>query len=143
VKDVASTQDPLSILARHIQQRLMRLNPNVLAGTQASVIMTQTGQHEFMASVGYLVAMASSPFDALSLLDNRLKICELAAEGGEAARAERVARLFHEVYEALAPSHGYETRSESRVPWEDVDPKLKTLMVATVTEVLRREDSRR
>lgn len=44
-----------------------------------------------------------------------------------------VARAFHENYEALAPSFGYETRKESAVAWEDVPDQNKMLMVAVVT----------
>lgn len=49
--------------------------------------------------------------------------------------AEQLARRFHETYEALAPSFGYETRPESAVPWEDVPEMNKRLMVA-VADVL-------
>lgn len=46
-----------------------------------------------------------------------------------------VARLFHEIYERLAPDYGYETRPESAVPWEDVPPANRALMNAVVREV--------
>jgi hypothetical protein len=51
-------------------------------------------------------------------------------------RAEKLARAFHEAYERLAPSFGYETRKESAVPWEDVPADNKALMVAVCSEVL-------
>ena len=41
--------------------------------------------------------------------------------------AEALARLFHETYERLAPDHGYETRKDSAVPWENVPDKNKNL----------------
>lgn len=49
---------------------------------------------------------------------------------------EALARLFHETYERLAPSFGYETRKASAVPWESVPLMNKRLMVAVATEVL-------
>lgn len=48
------------------------------------------------------------------------------------AGPEGIARLFHETYERLAPDHGYETRHESAVPWEDVPERNRGLMTATV-----------
>ena len=50
--------------------------------------------------------------------------------------AERLARLFHEVYEELAPSFGYETRQESRKPWADVPTQNKALMIAVCDRIL-------
>ena len=50
--------------------------------------------------------------------------------------AEKVAREFHETYERLAPSFGYETRPESAVPWEQVPENNRNLMVAVVRSVL-------
>lgn len=44
-------------------------------------------------------------------------------------RAERLAQQFHETYERLAPSHGYETRKASAVPWHDVPEQNKRLMI--------------
>lgn len=57
--------------------------------------------------------------------------------------AEDLAKLFHDNYERLAPSHGYETRKDSAVPWESVPERNKSLMIATcaavLDEVARRE----
>lgn len=44
--------------------------------------------------------------------------------------AEDWARTFHETYEFLAPSFGYETRKESAVEWKDVPEKNRKLMTA-------------
>jgi len=52
--------------------------------------------------------------------------------------AEELARFFHETYERLAPDHGYTTREESAVPWEDVPADNKNLMIATCGEVLKK-----
>lgn len=50
--------------------------------------------------------------------------------------AASVAKLFHETYERLAPAFGYETREETRVPWEKVPERNKHLMIAATAEVL-------
>lgn len=52
--------------------------------------------------------------------------------------AERLAQRFHEVYEELAPTYGYETREASRKPWAQVPEKNRRLMIA-VCEVLLAE----
>ncbi len=49
---------------------------------------------------------------------------------------ERLARRFHEAYERLAPSYGYETRAESAVPWDQVPDQNRALMVAVCNEIL-------
>lgn len=50
--------------------------------------------------------------------------------------AESVAKLFHEAYERLAPAFGYETRRETRLPWEEVPERNRHLMIASTAEVL-------
>jgi hypothetical protein len=52
--------------------------------------------------------------------------------------AEALARAFHETYERLAPSFGYETRRASAVPWEDVPSANRELMIAVAGDLLRR-----
>ena len=52
--------------------------------------------------------------------------------------AERVARQFHETYERLAPRHGYQTRTDSAVPWSRVPAANKRLMIATCKDLLER-----
>ena len=59
-------------------------------------------------------------------------------DGVSGALVAQVARWFHEAYEQLAPSHGYETRKASAVPWEDVPVQNKKLMMDTVAVVLSR-----
>lgn len=49
---------------------------------------------------------------------------------------ETIARRFHEAYERLAPRHGYVTRRESSVPWEDVPAQNKELMVDVISSLL-------
>lgn len=49
---------------------------------------------------------------------------------------ERIARRFHEVYEDLAPVYGWQTQERSRVPWEDVPPENKRLMVKVVSRLI-------
>jgi hypothetical protein len=48
-----------------------------------------------------------------------------------------VAAKFHETYERLAPSFGYQTRPETRTDWGDLPDGNKQLMMAVATEVLR------
>lgn len=50
--------------------------------------------------------------------------------------AERIARMFHDAYERLAPEFGYTTRRESAVPWERVPVENRRLMVAVAGEVM-------
>lgn len=50
--------------------------------------------------------------------------------------AHNVARAFHEMYEELAPTYGYETRRESAVAWEDLPESNKLLMVGVVAKLL-------
>lgn len=52
-----------------------------------------------------------------------------------------IARLFHEAYERLAPTFGYETRPETRA-FDPESPNGK-LMVAVVSEVMDRYDAAR
>ncbi len=49
---------------------------------------------------------------------------------------EKIAKRFHEVYEELAPSRGWETQERSRVPWEDVPSENKKLMIDVVSQLL-------
>lgn len=50
--------------------------------------------------------------------------------------AERIAKAFHEAYEAAAPAFGYKTREASAVPWDQVPAANRGLMVATVRRLL-------
>lgn len=52
------------------------------------------------------------------------------------SRPEHIARRFHEVYEELAPVYGWQTQERSAVPWHDVPPENKGLMVETVTRLI-------
>jgi hypothetical protein len=49
--------------------------------------------------------------------------------------SEQLARLFHETYERLAPSFGYETRKGSAVPWERLPDRNKRLMIAVADTI--------
>lgn len=55
---------------------------------------------------------------------------------GEGVEAEALAQRFHETYERLAPSFGYETREASAKPWADVPDQNKRLMIAVCGEIL-------
>jgi hypothetical protein len=50
--------------------------------------------------------------------------------------AEEIAQSFHNVYEALAPRFGYETKKESRTAWSEVPARYRTLMIATAQRLL-------
>lgn len=50
--------------------------------------------------------------------------------------AEQVARAFLETYERLAAEHRYSTREASAKPWAEVPEDNRSLMVATVQELL-------
>lgn len=50
--------------------------------------------------------------------------------------AESMAQRFHEAYERLAPSFGYETRRESAKPWAEVPDSNRRLMTAVCEEIL-------
>lgn len=50
--------------------------------------------------------------------------------------ALRIARRFHDEYEALAPEHNYETRLRSAVPWDDVPEDNRALMIHVVETLL-------
>ena len=50
--------------------------------------------------------------------------------------AEQLARLFHEIYEELAPAFAYQTRRASRKPWKNVPERNKQLMIAVAEKIL-------
>jgi hypothetical protein len=60
------------------------------------------------------------------------------AVSGDLSPAEAIAREFHETYERLAPTVGYQTRKRSAVPWGEVPHDNKTLMVKVAQELLDR-----
>jgi hypothetical protein len=85
--------------------------------------------------------MGASPYDrdqgALCLTHNRrIRECPIPEQIAEPLSAERIAQRFHEAYERLAPSFGYETRRASAVPWADVPKNNRRLMIAVAAEVL-------
>ncbi len=49
---------------------------------------------------------------------------------------EKLAQIFHETYERLAPYFNYTTRRATAVPWAQVPDNNKQLMIAVATEVL-------
>lgn len=56
-------------------------------------------------------------------------------------KAERLAQRFHEAYEELAPSFGYETRKESAVGWENVPEQNKRLMIAVCERLINEKST--
>jgi hypothetical protein len=76
----------------------------------------------------------------------RIELCALATREAaylqtmypapaDTVNVDTLARQFHEAYERLAPSFGYETRPESAVPWEQVPEWNRALMCAVVEEL--------
>ncbi len=53
----------------------------------------------------------------------------------QASEDEKLAKLFHDTYERLAPAFSYKTRKASAVPWADVPPNNKGLMIAVAHEI--------
>lgn len=51
---------------------------------------------------------------------------------------EMAASAFHESYERQAPSHGYETREASAVPWADVPLNNRELMMGVIRDLVQR-----
>lgn len=47
-----------------------------------------------------------------------------------------LARVFHAAYEAIAPGLGYTTRRATSVPWDQLGPASKLLMILTAEQVL-------
>lgn len=65
-------------------------------------------------------------------------VCAVLDELDAAAvrrRAEDLARAFHETYEEQARKFGYETRTETRRPWERL-PEQNRLLMTRVCEIL-------
>jgi len=50
--------------------------------------------------------------------------------------AEDLARRFHEIYETLAPSFEWTTQERSRVPWNELPPENRKLMIAVCRIVI-------
>lgn len=71
--------------------------------------------------------------DPVRLLCSR---CGRSWHVGAGMDAERLAQLFHESYERLAPGFGYETRPESATSWDRVPEPNRSLMIAVAGEVL-------
>ncbi len=51
---------------------------------------------------------------------------------------ELIAQAFHLEYEQVAKELGYETREESRRPWDEVPIENRRLMIETVNRVIAR-----
>jgi hypothetical protein len=86
-------------------------------------------EHFYAVSEDYLLSGQAEANRRL-----RAASAQLARSGPN--EAERLARRFHETYEALAPAHGYKTREESAVPWDEVPATNKRLMVAVCEQLL-------
>lgn len=56
---------------------------------------------------------------------------------GQPSAAELLAQTFHDIYEELAPSFGYETREASAKPWAEIPEANRALMIAVAERLLR------
>jgi hypothetical protein len=83
-----------------------------------------------------LRAVVRETVRAGQLLADAEKIAAVLREPPAPVTAEFVAQMFHDTYERLALSFGYETREESRKPWSDVPEQNRLLMVAVAKEVI-------
>lgn len=82
------------------------------------------------------------------LIDNGETACVFEIGGSDIIRSAlqlaialqprpiEVAKLFHDTYETLAPTFGYETRPETKVSWDELPEDNKQLMINTVEIVL-------
>lgn len=75
--------------------------------------------------------------EQIERLAARVVELETALREPSAATREYVAICFHSHYERLAPEFGYETRTESAVPWSQVPEANRELMGAVAGHVLR------
>ena len=50
--------------------------------------------------------------------------------------AVALAKRFHELYEELAPTVGYETRQDTRKPWAELPRENRQLMIAVCSVIL-------
>jgi Lar family restriction alleviation protein len=72
---------------------------------------------------------------AIEAWNARADLAAPEQSAGEVADSEQLAQMFHETYERLAPSFGYETRKSSAKPWADVPENNKRLMIAVCREI--------
>lgn len=79
-----------------------------------------------------------TPEEFVQILTEQAEVAGVSVD--EAARrldrAVRIAKAFHETYERLAPTFDYRTREESAVPWAEVPPANRALMVSVVGNLL-------
>ncbi len=105
---------------------LQQLHPGKLFSVEASAELVPDGIGYEIASLGFGIIEGEAFTSATHTFTPQVQ------------QAEGLAQLFHETYERLAPLHGYKTREESAVAWEQVPEKNKTLMIVVASEVLQR-----
>lgn len=112
------------------------------ASTAEEEIQHMTVQHPNIVR-DRRIAAGVSPQEAESLALKEMLDAPAPDTGGEPTlgqikdvndviRADFIARRFHEVYEQLAPQYGYDTRVESRVPFDSLGSDLRLLMRNTI-----------
>lgn len=125
-------------VAQHMKQLLHRklkasITQVVSAGTYNPIDSTCSG---FSETLG----VKSQPHDTeVVRMYDYTRGLELSADMQETIQqglAESMAKRFHEAYERLAPEHGYETREQTAVPWDEVPETNKSLMIAVCRELI-------
>ncbi len=77
--------------------------------------------------------MTNQPYNTQP--DHIVDMHEMVTDTNQASEDEKLAKLFHDTYERLAPAFSYKTRKASAVPWAEVPPNNKGLMIAVAHEV--------
>lgn len=90
--------------------------------TEDKVYVGESGHVTFLDITSGGQAIKVCPHNCLVLLEPGERV--LVVSG-----AEDLARRFHQLYEHAAPSFQYETRKESRVPWEKLPTINRELMI--------------
>ncbi len=102
----------------------------------AAILRDQSSVVPQDAGVFALIAKwANAPANTASA-DEAVPLPELRMAPMMPMSPEAIARRFHEVYEELAPVYGWQTQERSAVPWDDVPPENKRVMVKTVTRLI-------
>lgn len=62
----------------------------------------------------------------------------VTADNLDEVAAEAAAEAHHDEYERVATLMGYETRKGTRVPWADLPPMMRQLMIDSERHAIRR-----
>ena len=97
--------------------------------------------YPYVASDGHPdICISEADMALIAALVNSAEALLCKADKWDAVRAidaETFAKFFHKQYEELAPHHGYETKPESKVPFDELPLENRSLMVHVCAEVLQ------